>query len=292
MEQGWWRSKFNEPLANESLGLFRIVLGSLCFLQCLWVLPQAPALFGKYGFLEADLMKFISGWSLPLVAPLIEARGIDYNVVIYGVLGLQLISALLFTCGLWYRTSSIVLWLTHVFIMNSGELSVYGANRYLHLFSFMAIFLPLNNSLTFGTVKDLKVNPTLGLWALRLALALTYLNAGYAKSKGIDWWTGDAVWRAINLPEFKQFEVFWLGAYPWIFKVAAWATLFFECGYLLAILSRRLRFFWILIIIGMHVGISVGLGLHFFALSMILFNLSLFLWHDFVYFQRKRSTHG
>ena len=124
-------------------------------------------------------------------------------------------------------------------------------------------------------------------WTLRFALALTYFNAGFAKSNGIDWWTGDAVWRAVNLPEFRQFDVFWLGLYPWCFKLAAWGTLFFECFYPVAILSRRVRFFWIPVIVCMHIGISVGLGLHFFAFAMILFNLSLFSWTDFKGFKPK-----
>ena len=287
MNQVSWQSRFNEPFASEALGLFRVTLGALCFLQCVAILPQLTSLFGKYGFLEADLMRHISGWSLPLLAPAIEAHGIDYNWIIYAMAGIHLTSALFFTCGVFYRASSILLWLTNVFFMNSGELSVYGVNRYLHLFSFMAIFLPLHQSFSVRRAMGTGVSPIFAIWTLRFALALTYFNAGFAKSNGIDWWTGDAVWRAVNLPEFRQFDVFWLGLYPWCFKLAAWGTLFFECFYPVAILSRRVRFFWIPVIVCMHVGISVGLGLHFFAFAMILFNLSLFSWTDFKGFKPK-----
>ena len=51
----------------------------------------------------------------------------------------------------------------------------------------------------------------------QITLAISYINAGVAKSLGNHWWTGEALWRVLNQPNYQQFDISWLGAYPLLF---------------------------------------------------------------------------
>ncbi|MCX6119905.1 MAG: HTTM domain-containing protein [Proteobacteria bacterium] len=284
--------KVNESLfisaPEKSLSVFRIALGLLTLIQCLLTLPYSASLYGRHGILDAELMSYISGWSLPMTSFFVSS-GIDYRWIVYGVMIVQIVSAVSFLLGYRYYIACFGLWITNTIVMNSGEVSAYGVNRYLQLFSFMALFMPLNQVYTLrkDAIKVSHSQSQQSLWFLRLALGLTYFHAGIGKSFGLDWWTGDAVWRSLNLPEFNQFDLFWTGQYPLIYKILGWGTLFFEAFYVIGILFRKSRVLFVSSMILMHIGISLGLGLHFFALAMTIFNVTLF-YSDILLIYNKR----
>src|SRR5690606_21457263 len=115
-----------------------------------------------------------------------------------------------------------------------------------------------------------------GLRLLQVHLCVVYFVAGWAKAWGSQWWNGEAVWRALMMPEFSQFDVSMLVYAPFVPLLAAWATLFFEMGYPIMIAFQKARKYCLGAVIGMHVGIFFAMGLHTFALMMILWNLAVF----------------
>ena len=111
---------------------------------------------------------------------------------------------------------------------------------------------------------------------LRLHQCLIYHNSGLAKLAGEQWWTGEAIWRAVQQPQFRQFDWAWLAQVPWLAALAGWATVLIETGYALAIWLRRTRLAWVAATVALHLGIGIGLGLWMFSLLMIILTVSAF----------------
>ena len=124
---------------------------------------------------------------------------------------------------------------------------------------------------------------TLAIRVLQIHMCLAYFSAGYEKMLYANWWEGDVLWRAVIQPDFRQFGVYWLSGVPWLVMLLSWFTMFIETFYFIGMWVPRLRVFWLLAMIGLHVGIGLFLGLYLFGLIMILMSVSAFgydAWQD------------
>jgi hypothetical protein len=78
------------------------------------------------------------------------------------------------------------------------------------------------------------------------------------------------------LPIFHQMDTTWIAWVPALAMVAGWSTVLLESGYALAVWHPRVRSVWVVLIIGMHLGIGTFLGMWLFASIMIILNLGAF----------------
>src|SRR5690625_80090 len=98
----------------------------------------------------------------------------------------------------------------------------------------------------FRKIKILNITPYLRLMQLHLSIA--YFFSGLSKILGFNWWNGEAVWKAINLPFANldfQFDFSFLLEYPGIFIIIGWATIVIELCYPLFIWWRKTRKPWL-----------------------------------------------
>jgi hypothetical protein len=188
--------------------------------------------------------------------------------------------------GIQTRITTIISCFTYIIFINSCTFSVYGVDQYLILYLFylalISIFSPIQVNIGFDKGKDNKFEKSHWFSSFifrmcQLTLAISYINAGIAKSLGNHWWTGESVWRVVNQPNYQQVDVSFLGAFPIVFYIAGWLTLFVEIFYPFAILSRKTRLTWILLVVLMHLGIGVFMGLWFFATVLIILNVCFFV---------------
>jgi Vitamin K-dependent gamma-carboxylase len=119
-------------------------------------------------------------------------------------------------------------------------------------------------------------NYTFALRLLQCHLAIVYLNSGWDKAQGIQWWNGEAVWQAVMMPQLNQFDFSWLAQVPWVAKLLCWGTLVIEMGYPLFIFHKKTRAVWIALTVSLHVGIGICLGLWLFTAIMCLLTISIF----------------
>ena len=68
----------------------------------------------------------------------------------------------------------------------------------------------------------------------------------------------------------------WLANWPHLAFLGSWSTLILETGYCVFIWPRMTRKFWILGIVGLHLGIVFALGLTLFGLIMCLLTIGAF----------------
>jgi hypothetical protein len=95
---------------------------------------------------------------------------------------------------------------------------------------------------------------------------------------GVHWWTGEGVWRAVSLPGFSNIDTNWMADFPIMLMVMGWVVLLSETFYFVWIYIKKTRPIILLLILGMHLGIGLTMGLYQFAMIMILFNFTAFGW--------------
>lgn len=181
--EGWKRGLF-VPVDASSLGIFRIVLGTMIAWDVLryfaygWVATYyiQPKWNFPYVFFE---------WLRPWPGP-----GMYLHFAAMGV------CAVLVALGLYYRFAIIGLWLlyTHKFLL---EQAVYMNHYYLiGLLCFLFIFLDAHHAYSLDRRRDPALPSTVpkySIWILRFQLTLVYAFGAIAKLN-VDWLSGEPMY--------------------------------------------------------------------------------------------------
>jgi hypothetical protein len=273
---------FFVPSPPAPLALLRIALGVMMMMEAFGVRGSLDDLYGPLGFLQADLMGSVSATTLPYYYRWVESFGLSYSECLHILFGVRWLFLLGFTFGLGTRLCTGVLWVMQGALVYSGLLSSYGVDRYFHVLLFLLLFLPAGEALSLDNVVLLRrprpsAYATFGLRVVQLALLITYLDAGLSKAAGHEWWNGEAIWRVLNLPDFRQAYFFWLADWPMVPKLLGWGTLLFETFYFAGVWLPYVGVAWTLAIIAMHLGIAAFMGLGIFGVSLALVNACVFL---------------
>lgn len=276
---------FTRPAPARPLAVLRIGLAAVLLLQAAALAPVLLELYGRGGFVQWLIVHELVppgvprvGWLAEALAPVgVSPEGCVRAVFVFYVAGL---SALL--VGWHTRAAAGAAWLGHLMLCVSGHAGVYGVDTFARIALFYCVVLPVGHAFSLDRgAGRVPAGPTaaarLGLRLVQVHLCIAYLAAGAAKAAGEQWWSGEAVWLAVNQPTLAGYEVGWLAEAPWLARLACWATVVIEAGYAVFIWPRRTRTAWALLTIALHVGIAVGLGLASFAGVMIVLNAAAFL---------------
>jgi hypothetical protein len=203
------------------------------------------------------------------------------DILVYVVFSLYVLSLIGLLIGFHSRLMAIFAWLTHLTLLNNSGMSAYGVDAFSNIALFYCVIMPVGASASLDhrfdrTSEQPTSSARLFLRLLQIHLCLVYLTSGLAKAKGIQWWNGEAIWRAIMQPQFKVFDLSWLAWVPWLAMLICWGTLLLELGYCVFIWLPQTRALWLLSIIGLHFCIGLIMGLWLFAAVMIILNLSAF----------------
>lgn len=295
---------FNGSISPVHLGIFRLLISGFTIFQAIFWYPDWKLFFGKEGWVQWEISKaFTKSWSLHIedIYVPFEKIGINENLFINLFWAIYIISA----CGLfigWFtRLWAILTWVCHYILMSSLPNFVYGVDIFLHLSLFYLMVMPVAKAgsidLFLGRVNSKPTwSSTLAIRVLQIHLCLAYFSAGYEKMLYANWWEGDVLWRALVQPDFRQFDFHWIVDYPWIVIILSVFTMFIETFYFVGMWIPKLRVFWLISMIGLHIGIGIFIGLYLFGLIMISLSISAFgydAWKDVLawYSNKKTPTH-
>ena len=278
-------SFLSAPASARPLAALRLSISTVLFLQAFLVSGHLFELYGNSGFFQGDLNAYLIGPLKPRVQ-WFTALGAKYGMtdemgVTVFFLG-YVVSLSFLAIGWRTRLAAVIAWFTHfILILNSGHLSSYGADAFSHVLLFYFMFMAVGDALSldsyFGTRSDVpSAGKRLWLRLLQTHVGISYLTSGIAKAKGASWWNGEAIWRAVHLPEFQQFDLSFLAYLPWVTVLVAWGTLIIEMGYPFFIWPRQSRKLWICLTVALHLSIILFLGLLTFSLIMISLTVCLF----------------
>ncbi|XXX72453.1 HTTM domain-containing protein [Sorangium sp. So ce134] len=272
------------PASAMPLAALRIGLASVLLLQAAMVGPALLELYGRSGILQGPLNDALArtdlirvGWLIDRLAPL----GIRASSVVTVTGALYALALLALLVGWRARAAAALAWLTHLALMMTAESTNYGADNYANIFLFYLVWMPSGAALSLD--RRLARAPAappattrLSLRVVQMHLCISYLASGLWKASGEQWWNGEAIWRSVMLPAYRQYDFSWLADHTWIPMIAGWLVVLIEVGYAFFIWPRRSRRVWVAAILALHVGIAVFMGLVVFGALMAALTLAAF----------------
>jgi hypothetical protein len=267
------------PLAALRIGLCLVLLA-----QAALIAPAFFALYERSGLLQGAVRDNLARPGLPDLGWVIRTlgrAGLEEPVILTATGIVYLLSLTALLVGWRTRIAAAIAWLTHLTLMMTGSGTNYGADNFGNIFLFYMIWIPAGAELSLDRAArrgPLKPTPIarLALRVIQLHLCMVYLAGGLIKASGSQWWDGDAIWRSVMLPEYRQLDFGWLADRPWIARASGWMVLLVETGYPIFIWPRRTRRIWIVAAAAMHLGIALFMGLGIFAAMMIVFTVAAF----------------
>lgn len=274
-------SFFFQPALPYPLAGLRIFSSVVLLLQAFLVAPLFFELYGEKAILQGPISAYFAPPipHITSVGPFLISLGLTETQALLSLGILYSLSLLGLLVGWKTRFMAVVAWFTHL-VLAQGHSTSYGVDSFANVALFYLICIPSGKAWSLDARKgDGPVAEPLNRLALRtvqLHLTMTYVATGLAKTAGVQWWNGEAIWRSVMLPVYSQVSLEWLASFPWICMLAGWGTLIIEIGYPLLIFPRRTRKLWVALVLSLHVGIALFLGLQIFGLFMCALTASLF----------------
>jgi hypothetical protein len=207
--------------------------------------------------------------------------GLSEQVTLKIAWGFLLCSGVCLLAGFLSRPAAIVAWLLHLAARSSGGLTAYGVDNFMTigLFYLMLCPLPDRYSLDRRLWNWRAPDPQrVGFHqrVLQLHLCLIYFFGGLAKCLGAGWWNGNSIWRALTRSPFNVLPPDFLLQWNIVLPLLGISICLVEIGYPVFIWPEKTRKIWLAGVVAMHTAIGAAMGLHLFALIMIVLNLAAF----------------
>jgi hypothetical protein len=210
-----------------------------------------------------------------------EYLGLSEDTTVLVLWTCLLCAGLLLTIGFCSRTSAIVAWILHLSAVKSIGFMSYGADNFTTIGLFYLMVAPLPDRLALDhRIRKIRTKDSsrhgFHRRVLQLHLCLVYFFGGLGKCLGKGWWDGSSMWRALIRPPFDVISPETIASWGYLLPVAGVCVCLIEVGYSFLIWPRKTRMIWLILVLGMHIGIGLTMGLYLFSLIMIVLNAAAF----------------
>ena len=118
--------------------------------------------------------------------------------------------------------------------------------------------------------KTLKMIPLLALYGIIFEFCLIYFAAGLSKLLQPIWQNGEALYYVLRIEDFRASDLnIWLTKSSFFVKSSTWFTLFWELTFPIAIWFKKLRNWYLLSGIALHIGIWMLMRIDNFSFIML-----------------------
>lgn len=255
---------------------FRVSIGLLVLVHFLSYWSDFDLLYGKKSIIPIELNKAYEEVNFISTTQIIDFLELFFNYTqsILVIKATYIIFCLFIILGFKSRIFAILLLLLQISIIKSSILFCYGADYFESISLFYILLFPSN-------IKDISSSQisgkdfTIYKRILQYHLSIAYFFSGLDKIMGFNWWNGEAIWKAVNLPNFTNYvELKNITDNPYLYIFLGWFTIIVELFYPIFINLNKTRKTWLFLTIGMHIGIIILFNLYFFATIMIIWNLT------------------
>ena len=275
---------FVQPASPVPLAWFRIAVTLFCLVRLFVLRHSLLDVYGQYGFVQWAITRANLYDGLPHLGNIVLLMGhlgLTADQSVYVVLAVYFVAVLALMAGFASRWSAALVWFVNFLLIHAGGGLVYGMDIFTHIALFYCLIMPVGDALSldarFGWRK---AQPSVAAGVtrrmLQLHLCIIYFSSGLEKAAGIQWWNGEAIWRSVMLPSFAGFDLHWLAYVPWLAAMICWSVLALETGYTFFVWWRRTRLVWLGMMVSMHLGIGLFLGMWMFGWIMIIMNFGAF----------------
>jgi len=280
------RLLFLETASFKPLAIFRIGVALVLLVQAQVLWRYRDLLLDEFGPIPWVISDRLLDPLLPNIsyfAAWLAPFGWSSGDVVTAFLAIHAMAATLLLVGLGTRAAAVAAWATYLPLRYAGHLYFYGIGGMLLIAVFYCVVLPVGREWSLDARLRRSRPPgehdaldaSLSVVVLRIHMCIVYLAAGVAKAVGDQWWTGDAIWRAISLPRFQQLDLLGLVQFPLLLQAATVGAVLVQLAYPVLVWTR-LRAVIVLFAELLHVGIAVVMGLWLFSAVMMVFNIAAF----------------
>jgi hypothetical protein len=274
----WWFG-YGSP---TSLGLFRILIGTLGFLNLLMLSGDWSAWFGEHGFVPAWLGQAWLGPPQPigigdLAVPRLDLiSGVTDPTIAIGFFVLGIVSALTTALGILTPVSAFLFAITTVSLQHRNIVILHGGDTALRIGAIYLAVSPCGRACSLDRLFRLRQGeaepaPQISLWPQRLVqfnMALIYFTTVWAKFFGPKWLNGVATWYPARLAEFYRFPVpHFMNDLPMVY-LTTYGTLFIEFSLATLVFFRPLRNWILLAGVLLHGFIEYSMNIPLFSYLM------------------------
>lgn len=276
------------PDSSAWLTILRIGLGVYVIVYCLTIRADWSYLFAESSgaLINRKLSEAMIASDSPLIPQLswimsdTEALGVSEARMLPLVWVALLLAGCTLAAGLLSRLSAVVSWFLHLAAAKSGGLLSYGADSLLTIGLFYLILAPLPDRWSIDCwLRRRQCASEASSFIrrlLQLHLCLIYFFGGLMKSLGRGWWDGSNLWRAFTRPPFDLLPREFIARWGYLLPLLGIAIFALEISYPLLVWLHRTRLPALTAICLMHAAIGLTMGMHLFALVMIVLNLAAF----------------
>lgn len=271
-----WMFGFGSPVA---MGAFRIVFGTVAFINFLMIAVDFDAWFGENGYVPWVVADRWLGNQprLNLLAGVTDTR---ITAVFYGLVTL---AALTTTLGLWTRLSTVALAVGTITLHHRNPLILHGGDTLLRMGVVLLALAPCGAACSLdrliaqrrGTAPPSP--PLVSLWPQRLMqiqLAIVYITTVWYKWFGNLWRDGTATWYPSQLTEFDRFPVPDFIYKPPFVQVTTYGTLMTELALGTLVFYRPLRRYVLIAGLALHGFIEYSMNIPLFGFVICAFYIA------------------
>ena len=253
------RKLYDKKISSKGLGVFRIFFSLVLLLEVIRIyrfreLYYDPIPFIEPSALSAEIPFFI--WMLALV---------------------------MLSMGAFSRLMALINYLfVVVYISSIGEFEYHMDYTYIGI-SFLIIFLSIYKSysvdnlferLKYSNLTYLhapkETTSVLNYWlVLFIGVGLVYLDSVFFKMTSRNWTSGLGMWYPATLPQITIIDSQWLLNQEVLIKFLGYLTLVFEILFPFLFWVKKLRIPFLIIGIGLHLGILIEFPIPYFALGVV-----------------------
>jgi len=275
---------FNEKFSSTFVVFFRIAIGLLVLIHFLSYWKDFELLYTDKSIVPIELHSLHRNYDIITINDILSFINIyfsnDVSISIFKYF--YIILCIFIVVGFFSRISALFLMFLQVSFIKYASLLYYGADFFTTMSLFYVFLFPTSSYFSLQKKyfqKSLRLLPeqslTLSKRLIQIHLCIAYFFSGLDKVIGYNWWNGEAVWKAMHLPNFNRFIV--LSDYitsPIFYIFIGWGTIVIELLYPICINFDKTRKLWLILTILMHIGIIVSFNLFFFSAIMITWNLT------------------
>lgn len=190
----------------------------------------------------------------------------------------HVILLILLVLGLSKRGMVFFTWVVSLGFLQRNYSAIYGADIISCVFLFYLSFCRSDQHLSIlNWTKRISAAPqrnsdilsTVMFRMMQIHLSVIYAYTGLEKLKGLSWWDGTALWTVFGNTQIVMYDFTWLKHFPEIIAFLTFTTILFEVYFPAAMLSSKIRPFWLLAGVLFHLGIGLVMAIFPFSFVMI-----------------------
>lgn len=283
-------SFLSKPYITIGASLARIGFGLLIIYFYMIHYSQRDYLWGPNGLINFDI--FIEGLnnsnSFSLYA--LSRSELYFDIIFH----IGIIAALLFTLGYKGRFISIINFILVFSIHERNHMILDGGDNITRIILFYLIFAQTTKYLSIDSYLVKKRNKSsessfysnalhnFAVLASITQLCVLYLNSAYYKVMGEVWQNGTAIYYILQVEEFSHpFFRSIINSSDFLIVAGTYATLLVQMAFPFLLFNKKTKYIGLILVVGMHLGIAIVMGLYTFSATMLVVDLLLISNEDY-----------